>query len=149
MPVVIHSKQLAPRLPVIAAHPVDPVPQSSQSKPPLARQTVCVDDIRIEAFIGVHGHEKNRRQSLIVAVELEIDPPRTDRITETVDYNRITEACRELADQGIALIESFATSLGETLMADARIIRASIHVTKPGALPNGIARTTAELVRTA
>lgn len=116
-------------------------------KPFLARQTVCVDDIRIEAFIGVHGHEKHRRQSLIVAVELELDPPMADTLASTIDYNRIAEACRELADQGISLIEVFASRLAYMLVADQRVQRASISITKPGALPNGIARATAELIR--
>jgi dihydroneopterin aldolase len=38
-----------------------------------ALHIVGVDDIRIEAFIGIHAHEKERRQSLIVSAELTID----------------------------------------------------------------------------
>lgn len=113
----------------------------------LVRQTVAVDDIRVEAFIGVHGHEKNRRQSLIVAVELEILAPDRDTIADAVDYNRIVDTCRELADQGIGLIETFARKLGEELLADRRVLRAEVSITKPGALPNGVARATATLVQ--
>ena len=113
----------------------------------LIRQTVAVDDIRVEAFIGVHGHEKNRRQSLIVAVELEILAPDRDTIADAVDYNRIVDACRALADEGIGLIETFARKLGEELLADRRVLRAEVSIAKPGALPNGVARATATLVR--
>jgi dihydroneopterin aldolase len=113
-----------------------------------AIHTVAVDDIRIEAFIGVHGHEKERRQSLIVAAELEIAPPCADALGETVDYNQIVDACRGLANEGIALIETFAARLAETLMAaDRRIIRAEVQVAKPGALANGRARARACLRR--
>lgn len=111
------------------------------------RQTVAVDDIRVEAFIGVHGHEKNRRQSLIVAVQLDIAAPVHDAIADTVDYNKIVDSCRELADRGIGLIETFARLLGRELLADRRVLRAEVSVTKPGALPNGVARTTASLIR--
>lgn len=113
----------------------------------VTRQIVAVDDIRIEAFIGVHGHEKERRQSLIVAVELEIEPPQGDTIAETVDYNRVVEECRLLADDGIALIETFATRLGQSLMRDPRVVGAEVCVTKPGALANGRAQARSRLVR--
>lgn len=113
----------------------------------VARQIIAVDDVRIEAFIGIHGHEKERRQSLIVAIEMEIEPPRGDAIAETVDYNRVVEECRLLADEGIALIETFATRLGQSLMRDSRIVRADVCVTKPGGLANGRARARSRLVR--
>ena len=113
----------------------------------IARQCVAVDDIRIEAFIGVHGHERDRRQSLIVAVELDIIAPATDGIGDTIDYNRVVEACRVLADEGIALIETFSRRLAEGLMADPRVLKAAVQVTKPGALPNGVARASVLMVR--
>ena len=111
------------------------------------RQTVAVDDVRVEAFIGVHGHEKNRRQSLIVAVELEVLAPEGDTIADTIDYNRIVDTCRKLADHGIGLIETYARQLGEALLADQRVLRAEVTVAKPGALPNGVARTTVTMVQ--
>jgi len=128
-------------------HDLEPAPGHA---PAIAArtQTLGVDDIRIEAFIGVHGHEQQRRQSLIVSVELEIAPPRNDTLAETLDYNLIVEACRDLADQGIALIETFAARLADGLMqAEPRIARAEVSVIKPGALPNGIARAHASQLR--
>lgn len=122
-----------------------PAPFAPQ--PVVLRQTVVVEDIRVEAFIGVHGHEKDRRQSLIVGVELEIASPGSDSVSETIDYNRIVDCCRKLSDRGIGLIETFARQLGEELFTDRRVLRAQVSVTKPGALPNGVARATASLVR--
>lgn len=116
-------------------------------KPLIVRQCVAVDDIRIEAFIGVHGHERDRRQSLIVAVELDIIAPPTDTIGDTIDYNRVAQECRVLADEGIALIETFSQRLAEALMSDPRVLKAAVLVTKPGALPNGVARASVIMVR--
>lgn len=113
------------------------------------RQTVRVEDIRIEAFIGVHGHEKNRRQSLIVGAKLDIVPPQHDAIAETIDYNTVVNHCRALADEGIALIEIFATRLAQALMDAPRVLGAEVVVVKPGALPNGTASATASLTRAA
>ena len=115
----------------------------------LTRQCVSVDDIRIEAFIGIHGHEKNRRQSLIIGARLDIVPPKQDAIAETIDYNAIVEHCRALADEGISLIETFATRLARALIADPRVLRAAVTVTKPGALPNGTASTNVVLAQLA
>lgn len=120
---------------------------ASKADPVVIQQKICVDDIRVEAFIGVHGHEKNRRQSLIVAVELEIASPAGDAIADTIDYNQVIAECRILADEGIGLIETFARLLGEALMTDRRVLRADISVAKPGALPNGVARARATLAR--
>ncbi len=119
--------------------------QELADQPLVLRQTVVVEDIRVEAFIGVHGHEKDRRQSLIVDVELEIVSPGSDSVAETIDYNRIVGCCRELSDRGIGLIETFARQLGEELLADRRVLRAQVSVTKPGALPNGVAQATATM----
>jgi dihydroneopterin aldolase len=125
----------------------DLAPAPLALQPVVVRQTVVVEDIRVEAFIGVHGHEKDRRQSLIVGVELEIVSPGSDSVGETIDYNRIVDCCRKLSDRGIGLIETFARQLGEELFTDRRVLRAQVSVTKPGALPNGVARATASLVR--
>jgi dihydroneopterin aldolase len=127
----------------------DLAPAPLALQPVVVRQTVVVEDIRVEAFIGVHGHEKDRRQSLIVGVELEIVSPGSDSVAETIDYNRIVDCCRKLSDRGIGLIETFARQLGEELFTDRRVLRAQVSVTKPGALPNGVARATASLVRSA
>ena len=121
--------------------------QEPADQPLVLRQTVVVEDIRVEAYIGVHGHEKDRRQSLILAVELEIVAPGHDSIADTIDYNRIVDSCRKLSERGIGLIETFARQLGEELLADRRVLRAQVSVTKPGALPNGVARATAILVQ--
>jgi 7,8-dihydroneopterin aldolase/epimerase/oxygenase len=110
-------------------------------------QTVRVEDIRIEAYIGVHGHEKNRRQSLIIAATVEVIPPQHDEITETIDYNMIVDHSRTLADEGISLIETFANKLAYALMSQPYARSAEVYVIKPGALSNGTASCTATLVR--
>ncbi|MBC2667882.1 dihydroneopterin aldolase [Novosphingobium piscinae] len=111
------------------------------------RQTIAVSDIRVEAFIGVHGHELDRRQSLVIGATLGVVPPDGDTIASTIDYNRVVELSRSLAEQGIGLIETFARRLGEELLAEPRVLQVEVVVVKPGALPNGTARATASLVR--
>lgn len=105
----------------------------------LVSQSVSVDDIRVEAFIGVHAHERLHRQSLNISVTLIIDPPLSDDLAATVDYNLIVDECRALADEGISLIETFVHRLAHRLIACAGVRRAEARVEKRGALANGMA----------
>lgn len=105
----------------------------------LVSQSVSVDDIRVEALIGVHAHERLHRQSLNISVTLIIDPPLSDDLTATVDYNLIVDECRALADEGISLIETFVHRLAHKLIGCAGVRRAEVRVEKRGALANGIA----------
>jgi dihydroneopterin aldolase len=59
----------------------------------------------------------------------------------------VVAAARTLADEGIALIETFSRRLAEVLMSDPRVVKARVLVTKPGALPNGVARASVVLAR--
>lgn len=102
-------------------------------------QTVTVSDIRVEAYIGVHAHEKHHRQLLSISVCLSLSPPESDDLAATIDYNRIVEECRALADVGIALIETFVRRLAEALIGYAGVRRAEVSVEKRGALANGMA----------
>lgn len=105
----------------------------------IVSQTVSVDDIRVEAFIGVHAHERLHRQSLNISVRLTIDPPLSDDLAATLDYNRIVDECRALADEGIALIETFVHRLAHRLIGYAGVRRSEVRVEKRGALANGMA----------
>ena len=105
----------------------------------LVSQSVSVDDIRVEAFIGVHAHERLHRQSLNISVTLIIDSPLSDDLAATVDYNLIVDECRTLADEGIALIETFVHRLAHRLIACTGVRRAEVRVEKRGALANGMA----------
>lgn len=105
----------------------------------LVSQSVSVDDIRVEALIGVHAHERLHRQSLNVSVTLFIDPPLSDELAATVDYNLVVDECRALADEGIALIETFVHRLAYRLIECAGVRRAEVRVEKRGALANGMA----------
>jgi dihydroneopterin aldolase len=110
-------------------------------------QHVSVSDIRVEAYIGVHAHERLHRQLLSISVRLSLVPPETDDLGGTIDYNRIVDECRSLADVGISLIEIFVRRLAEALIAYPGVLRAEVSVEKRGALANGMAGAAIVMVR--
>jgi len=96
---------------------------------------VFVRALRVEAQIGLHAHEHGRRQTLIVDVELDVagEPWRSFR--DTVDYQRISDHARAVADEGhILLVETFAWRVAQACLAETGVQRVRVRVEKPEAL---------------
>lgn len=108
---------------------------------------VAVRNLTIVADIGIHAHEMNRRQPLVIAVELETEGADADAIDATVDYRAIAAAAEALGDMRIALIETFAERLAAQCLAMPRVRRALVTVDKPNALPPALASASVELSR--
>ncbi len=108
---------------------------------PLALEPRClsakvfVRGLTVEAEIGVHAHERGRRQPLIIEVELDLVPPVWRSIGETVNYERVVEHARALAAGGhVGLVETFAWRLARACLAEGRARRVRVRVEKPLAL---------------
>lgn len=96
---------------------------------------VFVRGIALEAEVGVYAHERGRLQPLIVDVELDVAAAGFERLGDTVNYETIAAAARELAASGhIELVEVFAERLAERCFDDPRVTRARVRVEKPQAL---------------
>jgi len=96
---------------------------------------IFVTGLKLEAEIGVYRHERGRAQPLVVDVELDVPSAGAERLRDTVNYETIGKAAREVAAQGhIALVESFAEQLARACLADERVTRARVRVEKPLAL---------------
>ncbi len=96
---------------------------------------VFVRGLKIEAEVGVYAHERGKTQPLIVDVELDVTTVHAERLAQTVNYETIATAARELAAEGhIELVETFAERLAERCLADPRVTRARVRVEKPLAL---------------
>ncbi len=97
--------------------------------------TVFVRGLRIEAHIGVHAHERGRSQPLILEVEIELDNPRVERLSDTINYERVVELAVALAAKGhVDLVEEYAERLGLALLEDPKARRVRVRIDKPLAL---------------
>ena len=90
---------------------------------------------RIEAEIGVHEHERGRRQPLVIDVELDLAPHPVEHIADTVNYETIVARAETLAASGhFNLVETFAHRLARACLQDPLVERARVRVEKPQAL---------------
>ena len=102
---------------------------------------IFVTGMRIEAEIGVYRHEMGRAQPLVVDVELDVPVAGAERLAETLNYETILAAARDVAAQGhIQLVETYAERVARACLADSRVSRARVRVEKPLALtPDALA----------
>ena len=107
----------------------------------LAASRVFVTGLKVQAEIGVYRHEIGRVQPLIVDVELDVPSAGTERLADTLNYETVLQAAKDVAAQGhIELVETFAHRLARRCLADARVSRARVRIEKPLALaPDAVA----------
>ena len=106
-----------------------------------AMTKVFVTGLKVQAEIGVYRHEIGRVQPLVIDVELDVPSAGAHRLSETLNYETILQAAREIAGGGhIELVETFAERLAQACLADPRVTRARVRVEKPLALaPDAVA----------
>ena len=106
-----------------------------------AMTKVFVTGLKVQAQIGVYRHEIGRVQPLIIDVELDVPTAGAGRLSETLNYETILAAARQIAGGGhIELVETFAERLARACLDDPRVTRARVRVEKPLALqPDAVA----------
>jgi len=96
---------------------------------------VFVTGLKVDAEIGVYSHEMGKAQPLVVDVELDVPSAGAERLADTVNYETILQAARDVAASGhIGLVETFAERLAHSCFIDPRVTRARVRVEKPLAL---------------
>lgn len=103
-----------------------------------SRSAIFVRGLRVDAAIGVHPHEHEGTQPVLIDVRLDLGqtpPPETDRLGETIDYEKIATKAREFARQGhVQLVETLAERLAAWCLEDARVRSVRVRIEKPNAL---------------
>ena len=115
--------------------PPEPAPRAPASQPRAVMTKVFVTGLKVQAEIGVHRHEIGKVQPLIVDVELDVPTAGAERLADTLNYETLLQAARDVAASGhIGLVETFAERLARACFADLRVTRARVRVEKPLAL---------------
>ncbi len=102
--------------------------------------TLGVRELRIECIIGVHPHERDKTQPLVVNVSIETDfadAAATDDVSRTIDYDRVVRMVTELAiDKEYRLLEALAAdACGLVLETFPEALLVEIEIEKPQAVP--------------
>ena len=107
------------------------------NQPPLTR--IFVRGLLVQASIGVHPHEHEETQPVIIDIELDMGDmplPEEDRLHETLDYAIIAEKAEEIAlEAHVQLVETLAGRIADwALTADPRVQACAVRIAKPQAL---------------
>ena len=100
---------------------------------------IFVRGLMIQASIGVHPHEYEATQPIIIDIELDMggmDLPSEDRLHETLDYGVVAEKAEDIAlEAHVQLVETLAERIADwALAADPRVQRCAVSISKPQAL---------------
>ncbi len=102
---------------------------------------ITISDLRVPTLIGVHAHERNAPQDLLITATLFVPIEKaaeTDCIEYALDYTQIRQAILAFAKEtDYQLLESFASQLAEHLKKQFQLDRLQLSVTKsPSDMPD-------------
>ena len=104
------------------------------------RRTVFIKDFIIEEIIGVHEHEKIKKQKIKFNIVLNVNQssiPDEKDINSIVDYEKITNKLENLTKRKkYNFLESLAEDSFEEIFEDSRINSVKIKIEKPEAIKN-------------
>ena len=99
---------------------------------------IFVEGLLVEASIGVHPHEHETRQPILIDIWVDLNgiAPEDDRLHETVDYAEVAGAAEHLSlEAHVQLVETLATRIIDwALNADNRVEGVKVRIRKPQAL---------------
>ena len=106
-----------------------------------AADRIYLQGLRIACRIGARPQERSRSQEIVIDVCLHVDleePGRSDRLEDTADYSRLAGQITDMAESSsFQLLERLAEEVASLALADAKVQRVEVKVSKPHALPRG------------
>ena len=113
--------------------------KSSKEKNTIKR-TVFIKDLIIEEIIGIHKHEKIKKQKIKFNIIIDVNQssiPDEKDIKSIVDYEKITNKLENLAkSKKYNFLESLAEDSFKEIFQDKRINSVTIKIEKPEAIKN-------------
>lgn len=113
----------------------------------IARAAIFVRDLRVDAQIGIYGHEYGRTQPLVCEVEITFRADGFEHIADTIDYDTVVQKAKTIAAGGhMKLVETYCERLALACLEDPRALAVRVRVEKPEALGPHSAMAGVELV---
>ena len=104
------------------------------------KRTVFIKDFIIEEIIGIHEHEKIKKQKIKFNIVLNVNQssiPNEKNIKSIVDYEKITNKLENLTkSKKYNFLESLSEDCFEVIFEDKRINSITIKIEKPDAIKN-------------
>jgi len=104
------------------------------------KRTVFIKDFIVHEIIGIHDHEKIRKQKIKFNIVIDVDRntlPNEEDIKSIIDYEKITNKLENLTKKKkYNFLESLAEDSFEEIFKDKRINSVKIKIEKPEAIKN-------------
>jgi dihydroneopterin aldolase len=96
---------------------------------------ILINNLIIQASIGVYEHEKINKQKIIVNVELLLSndsEPKQDNLESTQDYSEFRKCLIDIIQsQHFQLLEILVEKIHSTLMINSYVVGAKVKISKP------------------
>ena len=96
---------------------------------------ILINNLIIQASVGVYEHEKQFKQKIIVNVELLLSndsEPKQDNLESTQDYSQFRTCLVDIIQsQHFQLLEVLVEKIHSTLMINSYVIGAKVNISKP------------------
>ena len=102
---------------------------------------VFVRDLSLLCSIGVHQHEKDAKQRIIINLDLSVeesDPAKiNDMLEQVVCYETLIDRVRGLVSkEHVHLVETLAEKIATACLMDRRVREVRVSVEKPDIIPD-------------
>ena len=96
---------------------------------------ILINNLIIQASVGVYEHEKQFKQKIIVNVELLLSndsEPKQDNLESTQDYSQFRKCLIDIVQsQHFQLLEILVDKIHSTMMKNKNVIGAKVQISKP------------------
>ena len=104
------------------------------------KRTVLIKDFLINEVIGIHKHEKIKKQKILFNIVIDINQntlPDENDLDSVVDYEKITNKLLKLTkSKSYNFLESLAEDSFKEIFVDKRVNSVKIRIEKPEAITN-------------
>lgn len=99
---------------------------------------ILIRDLLIRGIIGIHDWEREKKQDILINVEMEADcrpAGESDDFRDAVDYRGVSKRVIALVEGSeFYLVEKLAEEIARICLEDERVTLARVRVEKPGAV---------------
>ena len=104
------------------------------------KRTVLIKDFIVNEIIGIHEHEKVKKQKIIFNLVIDVNQntvPDDSDLNSIIDYEKITNKLKNLTkNKNYNFLESLAEDSFKEIFEDKRINSVKIKIEKPDAIKN-------------
>ena len=101
----------------------------------LRNRKILINNLIIQASVGVYKQEKQNKQKIIVNVELLLSnnsEPKHDNLESTQDYSQFRKSLIDIIQsQHFHLLEVLVEKIHSTLMINSYVIGVKVNISKP------------------